>query len=162
LIRYKPDKRFFGWIAYTLSRSTRTDPPYYIEELYEYDQTHILTVLGSYKLGRGWEFGARFRLVSGNLYTPSLYGFYDESVGAQLSTTAYPAYGARLPLFNQLDMRVDKTWKFRTWKLGAYLDAQNVYNQQNVEGVSYNFNYTKQSYVNGIPFLPSFGLRAEF
>jgi TonB family protein len=162
LIRYKPDKRFFGWLAYTLSRSTRTEPPDYIEHLFQYDQTHILTVLGSYKLGRGWEFGARFRLVSGNVYTPSSYGFYDESVGAQLPTTAYPPYGARLPLFHQLDMRVDKTWKFRTWKLGAYLDAQNVYNHGNVEGSSYNFNFTRMTYVQGLPFLPSFGLRAEF
>jgi hypothetical protein len=119
-------------------------------------------VLGSYKLGRGWEFGARFRLVSGNLYTPNSYGFYDESVGAQLSTVAYPSYGARLPTFDQLDLRVDKTWQFRTWKLGAYIDAQNVYNRQNVEGTSYNFNYTRLSYVDGLPFLPSFGLRAEF
>jgi TonB family protein len=162
LIRYKPDKHFFGWIAYTLSRSTRTQPPDYIEELYQYDQTHILTVLGSYKLGHGWEFGARFRLVSGNLYTPSSYGFFDESLGAQLAAISYPPYGQRLPLFHQLDMRVDKTWKFRTWKLGAYLDAQNVYNQQNVEGISYNYNYTRTSYVTGLPFLPSFGLRAEF
>jgi TonB family protein len=162
LLRYKPDKRFFGWLAYTLSRSTRTSPPDYIESLFQYDQTHILTVLGSYKLGRGWEFGARFRLVSGNLYTPNGYGFYDESVGAQLSTVAYPSYGARLPTFDQLDLRVDKTWKFRTWKLGAYIDAQNVYNRQNVEGTSYNFNYTRLSYVDGLPFLPSFGLRAEF
>jgi TonB family protein len=162
LIRYKPDKHFFGWIAYTLSRSTRTQPPDYIEELYQYDQTHILTVLGSYKLGHGWEFGARFRLVSGNLYTPSSYGFFDESLGAQLPTVSYPPYSQRLPLFHQLDMRIDKTWKFRTWKLGAYLDAQNVYNQQNVEGISYNYNYTRTSYVTGLPFLPSFGLRAEF
>jgi TonB family protein len=162
LIRYKPDKHFFGWIAYTLSRSTRTGPPDYVEQLFQYDQTHILTVLGSYKLGHGWEFGARFRLVSGNLYTPSTYGFFDESLGAQLGGVAYPPYGQRLPTFHQLDMRVDKTWKFRTWKLGAYLDAQNVYNQQNVEGVSYNYNYTRTSYVTGLPFLPSFGLRAEF
>jgi TonB family protein len=162
LIRYKPDKRFFGWLSYSLSRSTRTSPPDYVESLFQYDQTHILTVLGSYKLGHGWEFGARFRLVSGNLYTPNTYGFYDESVGAQLPTVAYPPYSARLPLFHQLDMRVDKTWKFRKWKLGAYLDAQNVYNHENVEGTSYNFNYTRLNYVSGLPFLPSFGLRAEF
>ena len=65
LLRWKPDGRFFGWLAYTLSRSQRTQPPADVETLYQYDQTHILTVLGSYKLGRGWEFGARFRLVSG-------------------------------------------------------------------------------------------------
>lgn len=162
LLRYKPDKHFFGWLSYTLSRSTRTEPPDYVERLFEYDQTHILTVLGSYKFGRGWEFGARFRLVSGNLYTPMSYGFYDEAIGAQLGATANPPYGARLPLFHQLDMRVDKTWTFRAWKLGAYLDAQNVYNHENVEGTGYNYNFTKTNYISGLPFLPSFGLRAEF
>ena len=25
LLKYKPDKRFFGWLAYTLSRSARTE-----------------------------------------------------------------------------------------------------------------------------------------
>jgi hypothetical protein len=59
-------------------------------------------------------------------------------------------------------MRVDKTWKFATWKLGAYIDAQNVYNHDNAEGTGYNYNFTKTSYINGLPFLPSFGLRAEF
>jgi TonB family protein len=162
LLRYKPDKHFFGWLAYTLSRSTRTYPPDFIEQLYTYDQTHILTVLGSYKLGHGWEFGARFRFVSGFLYTPNTYGFYDESLGSQLPTVSYPPFGARLPPFNQLDLRVDKTWKFQHWKLGAYLDAQNVYNAQNPQGTSYNFNYTRTSLIDGIPFLPSVGIRAEF
>jgi TonB family protein len=161
LLRWKPDGRFFGWLAYTLSRSQRTQPPSDVETLYQYDQTHILTVLGSYKLGRGWEFGARFRLVSGNLYTPDTYGFYDENVGSQLSLPSYPAYNTRLPIFTQLDLRVDKTWQFKHWRLGAYLDAQNVYNRGNPEGVGYNYNYTQTSYVTGIPFLPNLGIRAD-
>jgi hypothetical protein len=161
LIRWKPDGRFFGWLAYTLSRSQRDDPPSQVETLYEYDQTHILTVLGSYKLGRGWEFGARFRLVSGPLYTPSTYGFYDENVGTQLSLPSYPPDSARLPIFTQLDIRVDHTWQFKKWRLGAYLDMQNVYNRGNAEGIGYNFNYTQTSYVTGIPFLPNLGLRAD-
>ncbi len=162
LLRWKPDGRFFGWLAYTLSHTQRADLPSQIETLYQYDQTHILTVLGSYKLGRGWEMGARFRLVSGNLYTPSTYGFYDENVGAQLSLPSYPPYGARLPMFTQLDIRVDKTWQFQHWKLGAYLDVQNVYNRANPEANGYNYNYTQQSYVSGIPLLPNLGLRADF
>lgn len=162
LIRWKPDGRFFGWLAYTLSRSQRTLPPSQVETIYQYDQTHILTVLGSYKLGHGWEFGARFRLVSGNLYSPSTYGFYDENAGSQLAAPSYPPYSSRLPMFEQLDLRVDKTWRFQHWKLGAYLDVQNVYNRGNVEGVGYNYNFTQQSTVTGIPFLPNLGLRADF
>jgi TonB family protein len=162
MIRYKPDKRFFGWLAYTLSRSTRQDPPDFITRLSTFDQTHILTVLGSYRLGGGWEFGARFRLVSGNLYTPNQYGFYDENAGSFLASPAYPPNGSRLPIFHQLDMRVDKIWQFKHWRLNAYLDVQNVYNRANVEGVSYNFNYTAQTYATGLPLLPDLGLRGEF
>jgi TonB family protein len=161
LLRWKPDGRFFGWLAYTLSRSQRSDPPSQVETLYTYDQTHILTILGSYKLGHGWEFGSRFRLVSGNLYSPSMYGFYDENVGTQLSLPSYPPNGARLPMFTQLDIRVDKTWQFKRWRLGTYLDVQNVYNRGNAEGVGYNYNYTQTSYVTGIPFLPNLGVRAD-
>ena len=162
LLRYNPDARFFGWLAYTLSRSVRQDTPSDPVRLLQFDQTHILTVLGSYRLGRGWEIGGRFRLVSGSLYTPNNYGFNDENAGASLPLQSYPVYGERLPLFHQLDIRVDKTWTFASWKLGFYADIQNTYNHANVEGVSYNYNYTQRTFASGLPLLPSLGLRGEF
>jgi hypothetical protein len=163
LIRYKPDDRFFGWLAYTLSRSERRDEPGAPMRLSPFDQTHILTVLGSYRLGRGWEFGARFRLVSGNRFTPNNYGFYDENSGVYLPLSDYPQNGSRLPMFHQLDVRVDKTWRYQNGvKMSAYLDVQNVYNQGNVEGISYNYNYTLRTYATGLPIIPSLGMRVEF
>ena len=162
LLRYKADKRFFGWLSYTLSRSERRDTSSESYRLFQYDQTHVLTVLGSYKLGRGWQLGGRFRLTSGNLYTPNSTGAYNASVGSQLAVADYPAYGSRMPLFHQLDIRADKTWNFQAWALSAYLDLQNAYYHKNAEGVSYNYNYTQSSIVSGLPILPSFGLRAEF
>ncbi len=161
LLRYKPDDRFFGWLAYTLSRSVRRDSPGEPERLARFDQTHILTVLGSYRLGRGWEIGGRFRLVSGSLTTPNTYGFYDENAGANLPLQQYPVLGARLPVFHQLDIRVDKTWQFKSWRLSAYLDVQNAYNQGNVEGVSYNYDFTRSTFAQGLPILPSLGVRGE-
>jgi hypothetical protein len=161
LLRYKPDERFFGWLSYTLSRSERRNLPSQPYALFQYDQTHILTVVGSYKLGRGWQVGARFRLTSGDLYTPNEYGAYDATVGSQLAVAAFPPYGARLPLFEQLDVRVDKVWTFSHWKLTAYVDVQNVYNAKNPQGVSYNYNFTQSTNVNGLPILPSIGLRGE-
>ncbi len=161
LIRYKPDEHFFGWIAYTLSRSLRRDAPGMPLELSLFDETHILTVLGSYRLGRGWEFGARYRLTSGYMYTPNQYGFYDENIGTYLAQQAYPPFGSRLPLFQSLDLRVDKTWKYSWGSIGTYLDVLNVFNNGNVAGVSYNYNFTSKSYVSDLPFLPSLGLRIE-
>jgi TonB family protein len=175
LLRYKPDDRFFGWLAYTLSRSVRRDAPGADEHLVSFDQTHILTVLGSYRLGHGWEIGARFRLVSGNLVSPSvcnpLGGACDASRTNALFSGASGVYvpiplagpaSERLPMFHQLDIRLDKTWKFKSWQLSTYLDVQNAYNQANVESIAYNFNYTSRAYVAGLPILPSIGVRGEF
>ena len=161
LVRYKPDQHFFGWLAYTLSRSVRREAPGMPLQLFEFDETHVLTVLGSYKLGHGWELGARYRLTSGYMSTPQAYGFYDENIGTYVPLQAYPPNGTRLPLFHSLDLRVDKSWK-RPWgTFGVYLDVLNVYNSGNAAGTSYDYNYTHSTQVNDLPFLPSFGLHAE-
>ena len=52
-------------------------------------------------------------------------------------------------------------WKFQHWQFSAYLDVLNIYNRGNREGVSYNYNYTKQSIVTGLPILPVIGIRGE-
>src|ERR1035438_8848659 len=161
LIRYKPDAHFFGWLSYTLSRSLRRDAPGTPLLLSRFDETHILTVLGSYRLGRGWELGARYRLTSGYMYTPETYGFYDENIGTYLAQQAFPAFGSRLPLFHSLDLRVDKTWKYGWGQIGAYLDVLNTSNHGNVDGIGENFNSTRTSFVDDLPFLLDLGLRVE-
>ena len=95
------------------------------------------------------------------MYTPNQYGFYDENVGTYLPLSAYPPDGSRLPLFHSLDIRVDKTWKTSWRKIGAYLDVLNVYNQGNVDGIAYNYNYTHTVYANDLPIIPSIGMRVE-
>jgi TonB family protein len=165
LLKFKPGDRFFGWVAYTLSRSVRQDSPSEEEYLFQYDQTHNLIMLGSYRLGRGWEFGARFRVVSGSLDTPvvgrpSLPAIYSADAGSYVPLQGKP-YTARMPLFHQLDLRVDKRWQFKAWALSAYLDVQNVYNHPAAESFIYNYNYSRRGYQTGIPIIPSIGLRGE-
>jgi hypothetical protein len=165
LLRYKPDNHFFGWISYTFSRSERRTSPDDPLYLFQYDQTHILTVLGSYHWGKGWRIGGRFRLVSGPLYTPSTAGAFDASVGSQLGVAAYPPYGSRLPLFWAFDIRADKTWTVkvlkREMKISAYIDIENLFNASDPQGVTYNFNYTQSANINGLPILPILGVRGE-
>jgi outer membrane receptor protein involved in Fe transport len=161
LLRYKPGGRFFGWIAYTLSRSERRDhsgDDYYT---YDYDQTHILTALASYQLGRGWQIGARFRYVTGSPYTPNVGGTVDHDAGTYAPVTSLARNSDRLPAFHQLDLRVDKTWRFQAWSLSAYLDLQNAYNRQNTESIGYNFDYSQTTPTHGLPILPVLGLRGE-
>jgi TonB family protein len=161
LLRYKPDAHFFGWLSYTLSRSVRRDGPGQPLRLFQYDETHVLTVLGSYKFGRGWEFGARFRLISGYMDTLEQYGYYDENIGTNIALQQYPQFQYRLPIFHSLDLRVDKKWQFSWGSIGAFLDVLNVYNNANVDGLNYNYNSTLHTFINDLPILPSLGLHVE-
>ena len=68
----------------------------------------------------------------------------------------------RLPLFHQLDLLVDKVFTFELWKLAIYLDVQNVYNQGNAEGFTYNFDYTQRQPITGLPIVPILGIRGEW
>jgi TonB family protein len=156
--KYKTE-RTFAYLAYTLSRSERRDRA---EDwrLFEYDQTHILAVTASHDLGKNWELGGRFRLVSGNPYTPVSGAAYDASTDSYSPILDAP-YSARNPAFHQLDVRLEKTWKFKHWSLGAYADVQNVYNAQTREGTSYSFDYSERESYSGLPITPNLGIRGE-
>lgn len=161
LLKYKPDARFFGWVAYTISKSTRRDALDEEEYRFQFDQTHNLIMLGSYRLGDGWEVGARFRLVSGSMTTPIIAGVYNNPGGSYDSIPG-AKNSQRLPLFHQLDVRLERAWQFTDWRLLAYLDVWNAYNNAAVESFQYNFDFSSRAPATGLPVLPSLGLRGEF
>lgn len=161
LVKYKADERFFGWIAYTLSRSLRRNLPDEPEYLFQFDQTHNLTVLGSYRMGDGWEMGARYRIISGSMTTPVAAALYAADAGSYTPLQGAP-FSRRLPLFHQLDLRVEKNWVFDAWRLMAYLDVWNAYNNAAVEAIQYNFDFSQSVAQTGLPIIPSLGLRGEF
>lgn len=152
---------FRGWLSYTLSRAIRRDTADGVSRLFDFDQTHILTMVASYQLPRNWEIGLRWRLVSGNPNTP----FVDYVLlidADRPSPIAGEINSARNPIFHQLDLRIDKTWVFDWWKLNAYLSLLNTYNQGNTEGQSYEFDFSKSEPITGLPILPILGLKGEF
>lgn len=152
---------FFGWLAYTLSRSERRDDASQPYRLFDFDQTHVVDVIGSYRLGRGWTAGLRWRYATGNPYTPYTGGVADFDAGAFAPIASPHLNSARLGAFHSLDLRIDKTWTFPAWKLTAYVDVRNVYNRQNPESQVYNFDYSKSSPLSGLPILPILGARGE-
>jgi hypothetical protein len=160
LLRKNLSDNLFGWVSYTLSRSTRVDAPGQARKLFNFDQTHILTVIASYKFPRGWQFGARFRLVSGNPYTAVRDGVFDAQTGVYLPING-PINGDRLAAFHQLDLRLDKTWVLPIMRMTAYVDVQNVYNRQNPEFINYAYDYQSFSTINSLPIIPSIGFRLE-
>ena len=161
LIKRDLTDRLFGWVAYTLSRSERRDPRTLSWDLYRNDQTHILTLVAGYKLPYGIDMSARFRLVTGFPNTPVIDRVYDADRNDFEPIYARPNSG-REPAFHQLDLRIDRTFAFETWMLSGYVDILNLYNAKNIEASFYNYDYTEQRRISGIPFFPTLGLIARY
>ena len=148
-----------GLLSYTLSRSERLDRDG-DWRLFDFDQTHIFSISVVWNIGDGWQAGASFRLVSGNPFTPVNGAIYDAR--ADLYQAVYgPTNSARNPFFHRLDLRIEKTFIIDFFRLSIYLDVQNVYNAENRELTIYNYDFSESAGVNGLPILPSLGLRGQ-
>jgi hypothetical protein len=161
LLRHALTNRFFGWIADSLCRSERR---YFGRDewsLFPLDQPHNIVAVASYKLPYDFIAGVRLRYASGALNTPYVGAIYDANANLYFPLPG-ELFARRLPAFFQADVRLDKRFVFDAWMLALYADVQNVTNRQNVEGVTYNFDYTREQFVYGLPILPSIGVRAEF
>ncbi|HVY29451.1 MAG TPA: TonB-dependent receptor [Polyangiaceae bacterium] len=161
LLRKELSARFFGWISYTLMRSERLDHPGGSYRLFDYDQTHVGAIVGSYDLGAGFELGARFRYSTGYPRTPVVGSFY--SSRRDLYEPIFGEHNSiRIPAFAQVDARLAKRFNFGWGKAELFVDVQNVSNRKNPEEIVYNYTYEKRGYISGLPILPVLGGRFEW
>jgi hypothetical protein len=79
---------------------------------------HLNIVLG-YRIGEKWNIGGRLHFNTGRPYTAAMAG----QTAAEALT--YNRNNKRLPPFFQLDLRAERTWRFRTWNLQLIIDVLN-------------------------------------
>lgn len=167
LLRWNPGGRFFGWLAYSLSRVSRDQAVSggrVFAEGDAFDQPHNLVAVGTWELPelwRGLSAGFRLRYTTGNPYERVRSAVYDAD-GDLYRPIETGRRDARLPDFFQLDLRADKRWTWRTWTLSAYLELQNATARENAEEVAWGFDYRERGFFTGLPLFPAFGLRAEY
>ena len=189
MLRREVGERFFGWLAYSLSRSERRyprrpaevnqdpgfdnspstggawDPERWVP--FALDQTHHIEAVGSWRLGGRWSAGLRLQFVSGNPVTPlrSLdageFEFDADSGDYQQVRGDY--LSDRMWPYFRCDLRVDKQFVSRWAAWTVYLDVQNlnyfVYNSP--EGFYYNYDFSERREYGWI-ILPALGCRVEF
>ncbi len=149
-----------GFVGYALSRSEIQDDPYSAWRRMPLDQTHVLNAAAIWRLGDGWEIGARFRLAIGVQDSP-----YPAS---QIAPKSDPNLDPSRPLPNlapihSLDVRLEKT--FRIGKHGdasIYLEARNAYDRRTREPLAYNPVYQYAVVGEGLPIIPNLGVRGSF
>nr|WP_272420518.1 TonB-dependent receptor plug domain-containing protein [Polyangium jinanense] len=149
----------YGWIAYTASRSERRYVGDASSRLFDHDQTHVLTATAGYEW-RGWTFGIRFRHAMGAPRTPVV-GSFDDVTTGRFQPIFGAQNGTRLPSFQALDLRVQKAIVLRRASVVLSLDVTNATNQENPEEIVYNYDFSRKSFISGLPALAILGARVE-
>ncbi len=154
LLRRPDSERLHGWLAYTLSHSQRQVDGVWGDS--DWDQRHIMNLLASYRLGRGYSIGGRVHYNSGRPFPVAIQGN-----AAQIEYR-------RLPAFYQLDVRADKRMVFDRFTLTAYVEIGNTTLTREVTSLSTTFHQDGTPVLDGSVqqlgyriLLPSLGLRGE-
>jgi hypothetical protein len=139
-LQQKFTKSYFLTASYTFFKSefTGADGRYAPSA---WDNRHLLSVIFGKKFKNGYELGLKYRLAGGAPYTP--YDMVASQLNYVTSGTGSLDYALlnsqRLPLFNQLDIRIDKKINFKKSSLDFFLDIQNVTNAKSYSQDLYSF-----------------------
>jgi hypothetical protein len=158
--------RWYGWATLSLARTERTNGLTSQTTRADTDTPVIANVVASYALTPIWNVGFRWQYRSGMPYTPIVGneenpdypGFYR------------PVYGdlnaARADAFHRLDVRFERPLRLGRGAGWFYVDILNAYARTNTGAVSYEPVLDSAEYrlveEDGLPFLPSVGVKVKF
>ncbi|MFM1808642.1 MAG: hypothetical protein RLZZ242_1367 [Bacteroidota bacterium] len=131
LYQQKLTNRFYGIFSYTFfySQFSGLNNTTYLRSVW--DSRHLSSFTGGYKLNRNWEISSRFRLSGRTPFAP---------VNQEATLERYPEIvldyqqlgsdGNELNIFNQLDVRIDKKWNFKSSSFNLFFEIQNLLSSQ--------------------------------
>ena len=157
-----------GWLAYNLAfteyRNTLTGEEFFAD----YDQRHTLNAYGVYRFSDRMSFSARFRAGS-NFPAP---GYYESrpltasGEAAELYFLSDVRNRVRVPVYTRLDVRVNRTFTWRTTRITVFAEGLNLYDRDNVRaaspGINGNTHQVFGLFDSMFPLIPSAGLSFEF
>jgi hypothetical protein len=131
-----------GWsylcsASYVVSKFTNLDGDYISSA---WDNRVFTTLNVSKRFKNNWTIAAKWSGAGGNPYTP-----YDIELSSRQSYWSVFQRGIhdhsrineeRLPVFHQLDIRIDKQFNFKKWAFTFYIDIQNAY-RSNISQIPY-------------------------
>ena len=149
-----------GWVSYAYSHTKLTDAQTGLTFASDTDQRHTLNVYGSYRFSETLNLSSAWRYGSGE----PVPGFY-RKVGQEYFLSN-ERNTTRLPVYSRVDVRVNKAFLFKNWKLTLNGELINALNRENLRFAGFEF-FDFDGRVFGqldrvIPRLPSAGVVIEF
>ena len=174
MLQSRTANRLSGWIGYTLTYASQNawfyffSPQRNLERVLSpyyptlQDQRHALNAFASYRLSptvhlsAKWLFGSGFPEPSGEVF---------------LDKNGHPQFvglnSARMGTYQRLDLRAEKDWAFKRWKLALYGEMLNLTNHDNLRFVSFGSPDPVTGWVGfgieqGLPITPTAAVAFEF
>jgi hypothetical protein len=141
MIRRPITHRLSGWLNYTLSYSLRNGSNGVVRS--DWDQRHLLNLVGAYRVSGATTLSARFHYNSGR------------EVAMPPTTTR-----SQVPGYYQIDLRAERSFVFDRFILGVFVDVANAtFNRELVQYVATTAGPVP-SYLRLV--LPTLGVRGAF
>jgi Carboxypeptidase regulatory-like domain/TonB dependent receptor/TonB-dependent Receptor Plug Domain len=147
MVRRPMKHKLYGWLAYTLSRSSRVVDGIIVPS--DWDQRHIVNLVVGYRWPRNYSTSFRFHYNSGRPYP--LFNRHINDVESYV----------HLPSFPQLDLRGDKRFIFDKFVLDAYVELVNATLSQQVFDIQRDSSGNIQQSAYRL-VLPSAGVHIEW
>jgi hypothetical protein len=161
MLQRRSENRLSGWISYTFVHAER-----------RFYQSALPSPIGAIGFNSPY-----FPTPDDQRHTANIFGSYRLTPTIRVSTKAL--YGSGFPVesgpglpvvrigpYERLDLRADKSWSFKKWRLGLYTEILNVTNHYNPRFDGTGFDpVTGQTLLftsPGVPILPTVGLTFDF
>jgi hypothetical protein len=153
--------RLSGWASYTLSYARQRDAQLRLHYWADEDQRHLSNTYLTYRLTPSLNLSGRWAYGSGE----PMPGFLTLRDG--LYYLSAQRNELRLPAYQRMDLRANKSYTFDAWKLTLYGEAINVTNRRNLRFLSFDGvnGTTQRAFVTTervFPIVPVAGVTLEF
>jgi hypothetical protein len=161
-IRRNLTGRVFGWLSYTYSKTEERESDDQPFRDSQYDQTHVVNAVASYRLSGTWELGTRYNHHTGETYTPVTDAVYNANLDKyRRRDDPRNDYSKRLPEYNSLTLYLTKDVLFDTWKLAFKFGMESYWPEEQVLGMGNNYDFSKEQPQNGLTAIPFIEVRGE-
>lgn len=166
-------ERLYGWAALSVSEGTFTEQASDLTVDNPFAPPVSATIAATYAFDHGWKLGAKYRVQSGDPFTPLLNVTLDPDSGAPQPSFGEP-FSERLKTYHRLDIRAEKLARYSFGDVLYYVDILNVTDQKNTANRTFPSRNTiiptdamgaptiLPDDDEGIPFFIAFGVNFSF
>jgi hypothetical protein len=161
LVQRRSANRVSGWVSYAWGHTRFAEDERDLAWDGDFDQRHTVNAYASYRLTNTLNMSSKYRYGS----SPPIIGFYERRGDAFFLSEQRNT--ARVPVYSRLDVRANKAFFFKRWKMTLYAEVSNLldrthYRYTDLDSVNLT---TGRAFLDSdtlFPILPAVGVSVEF